>query len=105
MAYRKKRVSHGKEVYYILSIVAAVLAAVFAIWGPGGYVEMKKTQLQLETHRARIEALQRGNREKMQSIQALRSDKKTLEKYAREKGYSKKGEIIQQMPQQAPAEK
>jgi cell division protein FtsB len=105
MAYRKKRVSHGKEVYYILSIVVAVVAAVFAVWGPGGYIEMKKTQLQLETHRARIEALQRSNRERMQAIQALRSDSKTIEKYAREKGYGKKGEIIQHTPEQAPAEK
>jgi cell division protein FtsB len=105
MAQRKKRVSHAREVYYIAFIIAGVVMAVFSIWGPGGWLAMKRTQLELETRRLRIEELERSNKEKMQAIQGLKSDPRTLEEYARQKGYSRKGEIIQQLPEQTPAAK
>jgi cell division protein FtsB len=99
----RPRVSHAREIYYILAIVALVVATLFSIWGPGGYLEMKRAEEDVARRRARVEQLRRSNELRLQNIQALRSDPQTQEKYAREKGYSRGGEIIQQLPQEAPA--
>jgi cell division protein FtsB len=105
MAHRKKRVSHAREVYYIIFIVVGCAIAAFSIWGPGGWLAMKRTRQELETRRLRIEEIERSNKAKMQDIQRLKSDPKTLEEYARRKGYGRRGEIIQQLPDKTPAQK
>ena len=101
MARRKKGVSHANEVYYILSIVALVAATVLSIWGPGGYMAMKRSQAELELRRSRVDALRKGNQQRIENIHGLRSDPHAVEKYAREKGYGRSGEIIQQLPREA----
>jgi len=98
MPPRHKHVSHGKEIYFILSIVVVVAATLLSILSPGGYLEMKKVQADLEALRGRVELLRRENQAKMESIQALRSSREALEEYARKKGYAKKWELIQQLP-------
>jgi cell division protein FtsB len=100
MTRRRKNKSHLKELYYIILIVIAIMSAIFSFWGPGGFREMKKARVELETHRARIELLKRNNSERMQSINALKSDPQAQERYAREKGYGRKGEIVQQIVQE-----
>jgi cell division protein FtsB len=104
MAQSTYRTSHKKELYYILCIVALLVVLLFSFLGPGGYRDLRKARLELQEQRARVEELKRRNFERMKSIEALRSDKDALEKYARQKGYSKQGEIIQQLPQE-PEEK
>jgi cell division protein FtsB len=99
MAYLRNRPSHGKEIYYILCIVVVVGITVFSIWGPGGYLELKKAKLELENQRSRVDALKRSNEDRVRTIQALRSDPETLERFAREKGYGKADEIVQQLPE------
>ncbi len=98
-----KHPSHAREMYYILIITAVLAAGYMSVWGPGGYKELKKAQADLEAQRERVEALQRGNQERLDTIKALRSDREALEKYARGKGYGRKEEIIQQLPQPNPA--
>jgi len=98
MAQSKHRLSHKKELYYIICIVALLLIMVFSLLGPGGYRDLQKARLELQAQRVRVEELKRNNEERMRNIEALRSDKNALEKYAREKGYGKEGEIIQQVP-------
>ena len=98
MAYSKRRISHKKEVYYILCIIALLAVMSFSLFGPGGYRDLRKARIELQEQRVRVEELRRKNSERMKSIDELRSDKKALEKYAREKGYGKQGEIIQQLP-------
>ncbi len=100
MTSRRKNKSHLKELYYIVLIVIAIMSAIFSFWGPGGFLEMKRARVELETHRARIELLKRSNSERMQSINALKSDPQAQEKYAREKGYGRKGEIVLQIVQE-----
>jgi cell division protein FtsB len=100
MARKKKRISYKKELYYIFCIVALLGVLLFSFLGPGGYRDLRKARLELQEQRIRVEALKRKNHERMKSIEALRSDKEALEKYAREKGYGRKGEIIQQLPQE-----
>jgi cell division protein FtsB len=97
MAHIKHRRSPKKELYYILCIVALTIIFLFSVFGPGGYRDLQRARLKLQEQRMRVEALRRNNYERMKSIEALRSDKDALEKYAREKGYGRQDEIIQQL--------
>jgi cell division protein FtsB len=100
MIYPRGRHSRAKEIYYIVCIVLLAVITAFSIWGPGGYLEMKKARRELEARRMRVEALKRSNQERMQAIEALRYDTHTLEELARKNGYGKKGEIVQQLPEE-----
>jgi cell division protein FtsB len=97
MAYLRYRLSYKKEIYYILCIVAVAVILLFSIFGPGGYRDLQKARAELREQNRRVEELRRRNDERMRKIEALRSDKDALEKYAREKGYGREGEIIQQL--------
>jgi cell division protein FtsB len=99
MSHARNRLSHKREVYYILCIVTLFVILLFSLLGPGGYRDLQRARLELQQQRARVEELKRNNSERMKSIEALRSDKEALEKYAREEGkYGRPGEIIQQVP-------
>jgi cell division protein FtsB len=98
MARSNRRTSYKKELYYILCIVVLLGVLLFSFFGPGGYRDLQKARLDLQEQRVRVEELKRKNFERMKSIEELRSNKGALEKYAREKGYGKEGEIIQQLP-------
>jgi cell division protein FtsB len=98
MAYSKRRISHKKELYYIICIIILLAVLLFSFFGPGGYRDLRKSRIELQQQRTRVEKLKRSNYEHMKSIKELQTDKKALEKYAREKGYGKQGEIIQQLP-------
>jgi cell division protein FtsB len=101
----KKRVSHAKEAFYIICIVIFLLISLFSYMGPGGYKEMKKVQAELAARQARVETLQKSKQERLQAIDELRDDRKsndTIERYLRKKGYGKKGELIQEVPQPEP---
>jgi cell division protein FtsB len=100
MARSKNRISYKKELYYILCIVALLVVLLFSFLGPGGYRDLQKARLELQEQRVRVEEIKRKNSERVKSIEEFRSSKEALEKYAREKGYGKEGEIIQQLPQE-----
>jgi cell division protein FtsB len=100
MVQSGKKASHAKEAFCILCILVALLVGLFSYFGPWGYLEMKRTQAELEAERARVEALRKSNEERMRTIKSLRDDKDAIESYARKKGYGKKGEIILEAPQQ-----
>ena len=99
MTRQPNRISHKKELYYILCIVAVLVVLLFSFFAPGGYRDLNKARLQLQEQRVRVEALKRNNSELLQSIEALQSNKKALEKVARQHGYGRGDEIIQQIPQ------
>ncbi len=94
------RISHKKELYYILCIVAVLVILLFSFFGPGGYRDLRKARLELQEQRVRVDQLERENYRRMKAIEKLRSDRDALEGYAREKGYGREGEIIQQLPQE-----
>jgi cell division protein FtsB len=98
MARSKSRISHVKEVYYILCIVAVLVVLLFSFFGPGGYRDLRKLQIEVQEKHTRVDRLERENSERLKSIEKLNSDKNALEKYAREKGYGRPGDIIQQLP-------
>ena len=97
MTHKKRRISHKKELYYILCIVAVMGILFFSILGPGGYRDLQKARLQVQQQRARVDDLKRNNSELVRSIEALQSDRKAMEELARENGYAKPDEIIQQI--------
>jgi cell division protein FtsB len=99
MTHTRSRISHKKELYYILCIVVLTLILLFTFLGPGGYRDLRQAQIELEEQKARVEELKRENSERIQSIEALRHDKEAIERYAREKGYGREGEIIQHLPE------
>jgi cell division protein FtsB len=98
MARSKRRNSYKKELYYIICIMVLLGVLLFSLFGPGGYRDLQKAQLELQEQRVRVEELKRKNFERMKSIEELRTNRGALEKYAREKGYGKADEIIQQLP-------
>jgi cell division protein FtsB len=99
MTRRQNRISHKKELYYILCILAVLIVLLFSFLAPGGYRDLNKARLQVQEQRVRVEALKRENSELMKSTEALQSDSKALEKVARQQGYGRGDEIIQQIPQ------
>lgn len=99
MADRKHTIQHKKELYYIFLIVVVGGILLFSFVGPGGYLELKKARLELQLQQSRVEALQRSNSERLKTIEALRSDEEAIERYAREKGYGRDNEIIEQLPE------
>lgn len=96
MTHRKKKVSHAREIYYIVFILAVVVFGLFTLWGPGGYLEMRRNQVELETHRARIDALRQRIDQRAKAVQDLKSNKQTIEELARKQHYARPGEIIVQ---------
>ncbi len=100
MTYSQRRLSHKKEVYYIVCIVAVLAILLVSFFAPGGYRELHKARLDLQEEHIRVDQLERQNSERMESIEKLRSNRNALEKYAREKGYGMEGEIIQQLPKE-----
>ena len=102
MAYNRKRVTHAKELFYICCILMVLLIGLLSIVGPAGYIEMRKDQAELAAQTARVDALRKSIENQANVVNALRDDEKAIEEYARKKGYGKKGEIIQEVPQREP---
>jgi len=105
MAGRRQKVSHGREAYFIVAILLVVAFGFVSIWGPGGWVEMKRLEAELNLRKTHVDALQRGIQDKVKRIEELKSNSDALERYAREKGYSRPDEIIQHLPTETPPEK
>ena len=98
MAYSKKRPSHKKELYYILCIVCFIVIMFFSFLGPGGFRDLRRSQEELIKQQKRVDELERSNEKRRQSIEKLRFEPDSLEGIARERGYGRKDEIIQQLP-------
>jgi cell division protein FtsB len=97
MAYPRKRVSHGREAFYIFCILIALFVGVLSVVGPGGYLELKKAEADLETHQSRVKLLREYNAEKARTVDALTNNLDAVEAYARRKEYGKKGELVQEI--------
>jgi cell division protein FtsB len=98
MAYAKRRTSHKKELYYLACIVSVLMILLFSLLGPSGYGTLRKARIEVEEQRVKVYSLARENAERLREIEKLRGDPNALERYAREKGYGRPGEIIQQLP-------
>jgi cell division protein FtsB len=99
MSYSKRRTSHKRELYYILCIVAVLVILLFSFLGPGGYRDLQKARMEVQARHTRVDRLERDNSERLKLIEKLRSDPNAKEKVARERGYGREGEVIQQLPE------
>jgi len=99
MAYSKRRTSHKKELYYLACIVSVLVILLFSVLGPTGYTTLRQARLEVQEQRTRVYRLAHENSEKLKEIEKLKGDPSALERYAREKGYARPGEIIQQLPE------
>ncbi len=102
---RRRKVSSWKEAYYILSIVGAIVAAAVTVWGPHGYLDLRKAQVELRVQKERVNELKRANEEARSRVSSLKSDPRALERVARERGYARGDEIILQLPPEPPPQK
>jgi hypothetical protein len=101
MTYRKKKASHLRELYYIIFILVLVTSGAYTIWGPSGYVQMKKKQAEFATHRTSVAALGRQIEGHKEKVKGLKYKAQENEQQARENGFAFEGElIIQVAPEQ-----
>jgi cell division protein FtsB len=86
--------------------VLLVLVLMHTIFGPYGYLSMRRSQREIEQLRQEIERLDRENTELSGEIRALQTDPSAIEKVAREDmGLARPGEIIFRLPDDPPASK
>jgi cell division protein FtsB len=105
MAQHRKKVSHARELFYILFIVVVLVLGAYTIWGPNGYTHLMKAQEELQVRQLRVDELKQQNTEKMDAVRGLKHDPQAVEGYAREKGYAREGEIIQRVPKKKAPQK
>jgi cell division protein FtsB len=81
-----------------------VLVLMHTIFGPYGYLSMRRSERQIEQLRREIDRLDRENQQLSGEIRALQSDPSAVEKVAREDmGLARPGELIFRLPDDAPS--
>jgi len=76
-----------------------VLVLMHTIFGPYGYLSMRRSQQEIEKLREEIGKLDRENEELTGEIRALQTDPAAIEKVAREDmGLARPGEMIYRLP-------
>lgn len=99
MVHKKNSLGHKKELYYISLIVVVGAILLLSIFGPDGYLALKKARQDHQRRQSNVDDLERSNGELYETIVELESDAEALERYAREKGYGRKNEIIERLPE------
>jgi cell division protein FtsB len=104
MVNKRHILKHKKELYYISLIVVVGGILLLSILGPNGYLELEKARQNLQQQKVRVGELERNNRKRAETNEALQ-DPATIERYAREKGgYGRENEIIKQLPENSEEE-
>ncbi|MEJ2110190.1 MAG: septum formation initiator family protein [Acidobacteriota bacterium] len=98
MTQKRHTLRHKKELYYIFLIVLVGGILVLSIFGPNGYLEMKKVEKELQGQQEKVQSLNRSNAERQKNIDALESEE-GIEREAREQGYGRENEIIEHLPE------
>src|ERR1700693_1957716 len=78
----------------------AILAlTIHDIFGPHGFLAMRRTQLEIRQFSAEMQKLHKENQELSDEVTSLKTDPRMIEKIAREDmGLAKPGEFIFKMP-------
>jgi cell division protein FtsL len=87
---------HGRAILglFVLALV------VHDVFGPHGFIAMRRTQTEIERVKKDIDRLNSENRELGQQVKALKTDPHLIEKIAREElQHAKPGEVIIRIPQ------
>jgi len=88
-----------------LLVVFVVILLVHDIFGPHGFLVMRRNQQEIQRVNAELDRLNKENGVLEQNVQDLKTDPQTIRKIAREElGLAKPGEIIIKLPAQLPPE-
>lgn len=80
---------------FLITLVISSIALAFALFRPGGVLEVYQLSGRIEAAKEEIEALRGENARLREEIQALREDPRTLERIAREElGLVRPGEKV-----------
>jgi cell division protein FtsL len=86
-------------------IIFVVVLVVHDIFGPHGYLVMRRKQQEIQKVNQQIDKLNKENAALEQNAKDLKTDPQTIRKIAREElGLAKPGEIIIKLPAQTPPE-
>ena len=92
---------YGRQVL----IIALVVLVVHDIFGPHGFVAMRRKQQEIQKVSGDIDRLNKENSGLEQNVKDLKTDPQTIRKIAREElGLAKPGEIIIRLPAQTAPE-
>jgi len=98
---RKLMREYGRQ----LLVIFVVVLVVHGIFGPHGFLVMRRKQQEIQKVNAEIERLNKENTALEQNVKDLKTDPQTIRKIAREElGLAKPGEIIIKLPAQTPPE-
>jgi len=82
----------------------AAYLGVHVIFGANGWVVYQKKKAEYQQVTAEIERMKQENQQTQDQIKALQTDKKAIEKVAREQwGFARPGEVIYVLPATPPA--
>jgi cell division protein FtsB len=99
--FRKLLHNYGRQ----LLVIFVVVLLVHDIFGPHGYLVMRRKQQEIQKVNAALDKLNKDNAALEKDIKDLKSDPQTIRKIAREElGLAKPGEIIIKLPAQNPPE-
>lgn len=88
-----------------LLVVFVVVLVVHDVFGPHGYLVMRRKQQDIQKVNAELDRLNKENASLENDIKELKTDPQTIRKIAREElGLAKPGEIIIKLPAQTPPE-
>jgi cell division protein FtsB len=92
---------YGRQILVLFIVVLLV----HDIFGPHGYLVMRRKQQEIRKVNAALEKLNKENAALEQDIKDLKTDPQTIRKIAREElGLAQPGEIIIKLPAQVPPE-
>ena len=98
---RKLMHKYGRQ---LLAIFVVVLV-VHDIFGPHGFLVMRRKQQEIQKVNAEIDRLNKENAALGQNVKDLKTDPQTIRRIAREElGLARPGEIIIKLPAQTPQE-
>lgn len=88
-----------------LLIIFVVVLVVHDIFGPHGFLVMRRKQQEIQKVSSQIDRLNKENAALEQNVKDLKTDPQTIRKIAREElGLAKPGEIIIKLPAPTPPE-
>ena len=101
-------ISPSKAGAYLRKNVRQILAlALFAllvhdVFGPHGFIAMRRTQKEIEQVREQISKMNDENKSLAEQVNSLKTDPKSIERIAREEmGLARPGEMIFKLPDTA----
>ena len=87
----------------VLLVLVIILLVTDNVFGTHGFLAMQRTQKEIDSVRRDLDRLNRENVELDEQVKSLKTDRKLIEKIARDEyGLARPGEVIIPIPQRPP---